>query len=83
MEFDYDSIGNAWVAILPLNQVEINRYKQADIVTNARIIMRANPDWNLKAGDRIVAGTFTTYQIVSVLDTLNNGDYFELLAVTV
>lgn len=81
--FNYDKVGSFWAAVMPLSQTEINRYKEASIETNARIIMRYNPNefQRPKAGDRIMRA-FTTFEIVGVVDSISNGDYLEILAVT-
>lgn len=81
--FNYVDAGNFWAGIMPLSQVEINKYKEADIETNARLVMRYNPSSfkRPKAGDRIGRG-FLTYEVVGVVDNISNGDYLEILAVT-
>lgn len=82
--FEYDTVGNTWAAIMPMNQIEINRYREADIETNARIIVRYNPDAEMRpqAEDRLL-NAFKTYRVIGVIDSMNNRDYLELLAVTV
>jgi SPP1 family predicted phage head-tail adaptor len=81
--YDFDKVGSYWAAVMPMDQTEISKYREVSVQTNARIVMRYNPDEfkRPKAGDRVMMA-FNTFDIVGVVDSLNNGDYIELLAVT-
>lgn len=80
--FSYDTVGEFWAAIIPLSQGEQNKYREAEIVTNVRFIMRRDPDENRrpKAGSHIRWG-LKGYKVVAVLDSMDS-NYLELLGVT-
>lgn len=82
--YGFSSVGERWAAISPVSQTDVNRYREYQVETDTRILLRYDPDESMrpKAGDRLIYGD-NVIEVTAVIDTLYNKDYLELLGVTV
>lgn len=86
--FSYETVGEFWASVLPLNNFDVVKYREQGIEANVKILMRYDPDPDKRPqllGRVLLKTKLSTnlyYEIVGLIDDLFNGDYFEMLGVT-